>query len=295
MASSATSSGASRPKSENNGIYDAKKIQINAEAQALLESYSKIPPEDVLNHVVKLRDEAFAVYHYACIGQMRFLSFNLSHMPFYPKVLSALHESDAGGFLDIGCCFGQEIRWLANEGIPHKQLYGCDLEKVFIDLGYKLFLDENKLGAKFIVGDIAQADEAIYTASPLVQELSGKMQVIFASSLLHMWDYEEQLLVVKRLVDICLDQPGVMITGRQLGSHLGGRYPMTGMSRDENAKNYRHNEQTIRGLWHEIGEVTGTQWTVETATYHGEEIEQSKNAPFAEPNMCMIWWCATRK
>lgn len=112
----------------------------------------------------------------------------------------------------------------------------------------------------------------------------------------HMWDYEDQLLVAKGMVAMCEDRPGVMITGRQLGSYLGGRYPMTGMRKDgAKFKNYRLNEQTIRGFWHEVGEVTDTQWTVEAATYMAEEMEQTKNAPFAEPNMCMIWWCATRK
>ena len=112
-----------------------KTTKINPEAQSLLESYSKIAPDKVAEHVFALRDEAYAVYQYACIGQMRFLSFNLSHMPFYPRLLQTLKSSTTGGFLDAGCCFAQEIRFLTNEGIPHSQLYGCDLERVFIDIG----------------------------------------------------------------------------------------------------------------------------------------------------------------
>jgi SAM-dependent methyltransferase len=286
-------------QSENEAAknFDEKKDKVNPEAQSLLESYSNIKPDKVLQHVVTLRDEAFSVYHYSCIGQMRFLSFNLSKMPFYPRILKLLKSSPNAGFLDAGCCFGQEIRFLANQGIPHSQLYGCDLEQVFIDLGYRLFLDgEGKLGAKFFVGDLAQPQETTYENGSLAQGLKNKLQAIFASSLFHMWDYEEQVLVAKRMVAMCEDKAGVMITGRQLGSHLGGRYPMTGMRKDgEKYRNYRHNEQTIRGFWLDVGEATGTQWTVDAGTYWGEEMEQTKNAPWAEPQMCMIWWSATRK
>jgi hypothetical protein len=98
------------------------------------------------------------------------------------------------------------------------------------------------------------------------------------------------------MVAMCEDKAGVMITGRQLGSHLGGRYPMIGMRKDgEKYRNYRHNEQTIKGFWLDVGEATGTQWTVDAGTYWGEEMEQTKDAPWAEPQMCMIWWSATRK
>lgn len=226
---------------------------------------------------------------------MRFLSFNLSHMPFWPRVLEWLRSDPEAGFLDAGCCFAQEVRFLANqEGISDRQLYGCDLEKVFIDLGYRLFRDEGKLAATFVVGDLAVADDDVYEASDLAKTLRGKMDVIFASSLFHMWDYDVQLRVARRMVAMCRDREGVMITGRQMGSLLGGRYPMTGM-KEGGSTNYRHNVETIKGFWHDVGEATNTRWTVEADTYWGEEMEQTKNAPWAEPNMRMIWWCATRK
>lgn len=66
---------------------------------------------------------------------MRFLSFNLSRMPFWPRVLERLRTDPSSGFLDVGCCFGQEIRFLADQGIPGEQLFGCDLEQVFSATG----------------------------------------------------------------------------------------------------------------------------------------------------------------
>lgn len=160
---------------------------------------------------------------------------------------------------------------------------------MFIDVGCRLFLNKGKQNVKFVTGHLIEPDEGAYQGGPLAHELTGRVVAIFASSLFHMPDYEDQLLFAKRMVAMCEDRMGVMITGRQLGSYLGGRYPMTGMREDGyKFKSCRHNEQTMRSFWHEVGKVTDTQWTVDTATYMGEEIEQIKNAPFAEPDVCMI-------
>lgn len=70
---------------------------------------------------------------------MRFLALNLRRMPFYHRILDHPKANPLANFLDAGCCFGQEIRSLVDEGIPSTQFFGCDLEQPFIDLGYRLF------------------------------------------------------------------------------------------------------------------------------------------------------------
>ena len=62
--------------------------------------------------------------------------------------------------------------------------------------------------------------------------MTGRIVAIFAKVPFRIWDYEDQLLIAKKMVAMCEDRMGVMITGRQLGSYLGGRYPMTGMRED---------------------------------------------------------------
>ena len=159
---------------------------------------------------------------------MRFHSFSHSHMPFWPRVLERLRTDPSGEFLDVGCCFGQEIRFLADQGIPGKQLFGCDSEQVLIDLGYWLFRDEDRLKATFAVGDLC-ADEPHFDDSEIARKLKGKISFVFASSLFHMWDWNTQVKVATRLVNLCRQRSGVMITGRQLGSVEGDHYSMAGM------------------------------------------------------------------
>ena len=83
---------------------------------------------------------------------MRFLTYNLSLLPFYITVLERIRSGAT--FLDAGSCFGQEIRYLVQDGVPSSQLYGFDLEPEFIELGYQIFRDRDKLQATFVSGDI---------------------------------------------------------------------------------------------------------------------------------------------
>ncbi|PYH44042.1 class I SAM-dependent methyltransferase [Aspergillus saccharolyticus JOP 1030-1] len=291
--------GQSRPKPS---WFQEHVESINPDAQRVLESYSGMKPEEVIPHVVSVRNEAFEVYQYACIGQMRFLSFNLQHLPFYPQVLEHLRHDPTAGFLDAGCCFAQELRYLADQGIPSTQLYGCDLEQIFISLGYQLFRDEDRFQATFAAGDLATENDQEFEAGEIAQKLRGRISVVFASSLFHMWNYQTQLRVATRLVRLCRDDQqqqqqqgkGTIIAGRQMGSILAGEHAMTGMVKDPTATHYRHNVESIKGFWYDVGVATNTRWRVEAGLYMAEEIEQNRHAPFADENLRMLWWCATR-
>ncbi|CAG8154189.1 unnamed protein product [Penicillium olsonii] len=247
--------------------YQQEVQSINPEAQKLLESYSGFHPDEVLPHVLKL----------------------LPRHPVYQRILARLRDDPSTGILEAGCCFGQEIRFLADQGIPSNQLYGCDIEQPFIDLGYQLFRDRGRLNATFAVGDLSSPD-CLDPASPIFQKLAGKIDIAFASSLFHLWDYEQQLRVATHLVRLCRLRPNAMIVARQLGNVLGGSYQMADVAA---GTNYRHNVQTIKGFWYDVGQATGTRWIVEADLYMGEEMAKVKNAGWANENDRMLWFCAT--
>ncbi|MCJ1247755.1 hypothetical protein MMC30_004970 [Trapelia coarctata] len=123
------------------------------------------------------RDKGHAIYPYPCISQLRFLSLHLSSQPTYPAILSRLKAGH--GLLDVGCCFGQDIRKSVTDGAPAEQIYGLDKEAVFIDLGSELFRDRGSLRSKFVVADIADP-------SADLGELEGKMDILWVSSFLHL-------------------------------------------------------------------------------------------------------------
>jgi hypothetical protein len=56
------------------------------------------------------RAKAFSIFPYPCIGMYRFLDLSILSTDVYPEVLRRLKGGEK--LLDLGCCFGQEIRQL---------------------------------------------------------------------------------------------------------------------------------------------------------------------------------------
>lgn len=255
----------------------------------LLEVYSGIPPERVLPHVLAIRDKAFDIWSYACIGQVRFLEFTLPKLPYWSRILPRLQAG--ASFVDAGCCFGQEIRFLVfNEGIPATQLYGFDLEPAFIDLSYDLFLDRDKLHAQMLSGDVL-ADSMAPDGKSL-QTIEGKMDILHAASLLHSWGWDDMITATKRLISLTRKLPGSMIIGNQMGSLDAGQYPMpTGKG-----FNFRHNVDSMEKFWTQVGEETGSSWKVESELFLPQVVKENMEHSWAkaDPNLRMIWFCAER-
>lgn len=223
---------------------------------------------------------------------MRFLNCHLARLPFYQRVLDRLKSHSAAGFLDAGCCVGQELRYLVHRAkIPANNLYGFDLEPGFFDLGYKLFRDDaTKFPATLICADLG-VDGPEWEDSPLVKTVAGRIDVVWAGSLLHFWNYQGQLESLLRLINLCSKEEGVILCGRQLGSVLAGEYEMTGLT-DEIT--YRHNVESMKGLWFDVQQRTNSRWQVEAALEFEETTTNMQRMSFVDSNARVIWWCATR-
>jgi SAM-dependent methyltransferase len=223
------------------------KDQIPSETQRLLETYSGIPSEEVFDHAVKLRDEAWKVHPYPCIGQFRFLDPSFTDLDEYDEVVDRLRKGQK--LLDMACCFGQTIRQLVDGGAPGENIYGCDLQPDFIELGYKLFKDRDRLQAKFLVADIFDPNSAL-------ADLRGQIDMVYAGSFFHLWGLEKQIEVSKAVVSLLRPCPGSMILGRQVGA--------TEAAENKSALGvmYRHNVESFSKMWKEIGDDLGIRFTV---------------------------------
>lgn len=98
------------------------------------------------------RDKAWRKYKYPCIGLYTFLEFGISTLPQYEQVLSRTKQGEK--LLDLGCCMGQDIRKLVFDGAPAENVSATELEPEFIDLGFELFRDKERLErTTFTTGD----------------------------------------------------------------------------------------------------------------------------------------------
>lgn len=155
----------------------------------------------------------------------------------------------------------RRLRKVAADGAPTDHLYGCDLRPEFFDLGYKLFRDKETLQSKFIAADI------FCPPSDLIS-LYGDIDILYAGSFLHLFDYAQQVEVCKQIVKLLKDKKGSMLLGRQMGNLEAGE-----KARETNKAStmFRHNGDSFAKMWDEVGELTGTKWKVETEMTHPGE------------------------
>ena len=125
-----------------------------------------------------------------------------------------------------------------------------------------------------------------------LKSFDEKMDIVFCSSFLHVFDWDWMIVAVKCLIALTKLRAGSLITGKQLGSVHAGRYPMPTSS----GFNYRHNAESMKRFWAQVGEETGTGWIVDVDIYEGLwELGDNQKHAWSEPDQRMLWFKATRK
>ncbi|KAJ9638842.1 hypothetical protein H2201_004632 [Coniosporium apollinis] len=221
---------------------------VSEQAQKLLEEYSGIAPDRVVPHILEVRERAWDIFPYPCIGQFRFLDLSISSAPQYPEILQRV--KDGQKLLDIGCCFGQDVRKLVFDGAPAENIYASDLQHEFWDLGYELFLDKDKLGTQFIEADVFDEESGL-------KRLDGQIDIAHAASFFHLFNWPQQKEAAIRIVRLLKAQKGSLILGRQVGNVAPGEFP------HRVGTMYRHNEASFQQLWNQVGNATESSWKVE--------------------------------
>lgn len=254
--------------------------ELDEATREVFEKYSGLPPDAVIPHIVEVRNRAFDVFPYPCIGLFRFLNLGIRKSPQYSEVLQRL--KDGQSFLDIGCCFGQDIRRLVADGAPSENTYGSDLRKDFIELGYDLFLDKETLKTKFIAGDVLDPDASI-------KQLDGKIDIIHAAAFFHLFNWDGQVRIAKRFVSLLNPEAGVLVIGQQLANVEAGEYSFSGKMR------YRHNDESFKRMWKLVGDETGTNWQVDARISESELLKKHSSLfEWAPPGSCALSFTVRR-
>lgn len=259
-------------------------------AQRVLVEHGGLKPEEVRDHIMKIvryssstpppsplvvlthasvtntpqREKAWASSPYPCVGLFRFLDYSLPDSPLYDEVLQRLKGGNEK-LLDFGCCFGHDLRALVADGVPAENLCGAELNATFLDLGFELFRDKDRIKTPFYTANVFDEDDA------LRKERADAFDIIHLGSFLHLFDYEGQKRAATALLKLLKRQPGSLILGRQHGATKAKEvqnylYKPT----KESASNgrlptfFNHDAESFRRMWDEIGEKTGLRFDVGT-------------------------------
>ena len=227
------------------------------------------------------REQSFASNPYPCIGLYRFLNLTLLTHPLYSNIVDRL-KAPQSYYLDLGCCFGQDLRQLVQDGVPSERLTGLDVAGALMEHGYDLFLDRETLHSRFVVADAfkGSAQGAAWT------DLEEKgMDVVHCSAFFHLFTLEEQISAAKNIAKLV--KKGGVIVGRQIGSVKPGDVPAI----KEGSSSYRHDVETFDAMWKQVGEATQTRWKVDGSM---DMIGINPNSPVEDENSRRLLFTVTR-
>ncbi|THH05627.1 hypothetical protein EW146_g9853 [Bondarzewia mesenterica] len=245
---------------------DEKYYSLDEAERAFFKGQTGIQDDEELKkHLLAVQAAAYSVHPYPCIRRFVFARLKISRIFAYDALLKLGREREGAIFLDIGCCFGNDVRQAIADGYPSQNAVASDLKQEFWNLGHKMFRDTaESFPVHFIPGDAFDSSHLkivppFTTISPpntsvpplntltSLNPLLGHVSAIHASSFFHLFQEDGQLHLAKALAGLLSPQPGSMI----FGDH--GARPVKGL-RNSAVKKYPmfcHSPESWKKLWEE--------------------------------------------
>ncbi|KAF5337648.1 hypothetical protein D9758_013014 [Tetrapyrgos nigripes] len=243
--------------------------------------------EELKVHINALREEALEytiatyrnspdleqVHAYPCIRRFLFARLRISKHPLYEYFIESMKKDTSAVFLDVGCCFGTDIRKAIADGCPEERIATNSSES-----------DPERMTSRFVAGDLLAGDVESLRDS-LLNNLSltgsnlqgtsissGTIKHIHASNFFHLFSEENQKNVARRLIALLLKSQssqsasvetesnvkgspmivfGSHVSRPEKGFRVEGPPPKPGMLGD---RMFCHSPESWREMWEEVWE-----------------------------------------
>ncbi|KAJ3092595.1 hypothetical protein HK102_005364 [Quaeritorhiza haematococci] len=241
-------------------------------------------------HVLDVRERSKKQHHvYKCIEQFMFLEPRLPNHEVYGELIAALTKkapsTKAASFLDVGCCFGTDVRRLIMDGADPSSLMGLDLHDGYWELGLDLYMDRDRPDAPIRKVHTAFGDFAIGMGGPGsldLRHMSNSKDFICANAVLHVLSAEQTENMLRNVFNVLA--PGGVFFGWTVGSLHPQDWAPT--PRGE-AIRFLHSVQSLTELMKKIGFVEVVVKAAELKADHGGQSanRSDKNFPPLNDNI----------
>ncbi|VDB86610.1 unnamed protein product [Peniophora sp. CBMAI 1063] len=218
---------------------DENLYSLDAEESDFLKGWTGITDDaELKDHILTAQRKAYSVAPYPCIRGFAFTKLKISRLFPYAQLLELQRKRQDAILVDIGCCFGNDLRKAIADGWPASQALGTDLKKELWDIGYDIYKDTPEtFPVPFIAGDAFSSSHldvvppwSARPTSPVpdlkalisLNPLRGHVSAIHASALFHLFSKELQADLAARLAGLLSYEPGSMIFGQHVGQPLTG-------------------------------------------------------------------------
>ncbi|KAF5375599.1 hypothetical protein D9757_008564 [Collybiopsis confluens] len=238
------------------------------EEQFLKEEIGILDSEELKKHIIAVQTKAFAIYPYPCIRIFEFTRLRLGRHPAYKQLLKLGEERKDGILIDLGTCFGNDIRKAVQDGYPVKNTLATDLRKGLWDLGHEMFRSSPEtFQTNFIEGDVFNTQfleclplftlKSPPSTSPpsldtvkTLNALHGHVSAFYTGAFFHLFDEQQQAHISRALAGLLSPIPGSMILGVHGGSSSKGYWCPTAST----YKMFCHSPESWKELWRDIFE-----------------------------------------
>jgi hypothetical protein len=91
----------------------------------------------------------------------------------------------------------------------------------------------------------------------VLEQLHGKIDIIWSGALLHLFDWKHQVTAVRHMLKLLKPSPHSLIVGRLMGNTKPGPY---NIDRDDIKIMYRHDLKSFKKMFHEACDAVGQKW-----------------------------------
>jgi len=241
---------------------DDERYNLDEKELAFFKSQTGIQDDAVLKeHIIQVQRDAYEIFPYPCISLFSFAKLKVSNFSVYDRLLKLGQQREGAIFLDIGCCFGTDVRKAVADGFPIQNVVASDIEPGFWKLGHRLFnSSETTFPVPFLAGDALDPSflspvPPIYTppdtSAPDLATLTnltplhGHVAAIHASSFFHLFDEEHQLQLGRSLAGLLSPVPGSMIFGSHGGASEKGMHDVNSLA----IPMFCHSPESWKALW----------------------------------------------
>ncbi|KAI9876369.1 MAG: hypothetical protein M1830_006663 [Pleopsidium flavum] len=282
------------PRSKDLPWYQASYgSRLTPETRNLLEHYAHVPPSEIEAHIYKIRDAAWTVFPFPCIGEFWFLTLGLSAHPRYNDLLARVKSASDKTrplLIDLGTCLGQDLRKLVYDGAAPTQLLGVDVFPDFEAVGHDFFRDADRFAGRFVAADIFS------TADSALARTKGTWDVVASCMFLHSFDWAGQVAACKKMVELAAG-PGSWIMGGMTANVHAREQVLKPPFVPEGVKRsvFMHSKESFGRLWDEVKKDTRVEVKVWAEYEEGESESKEANEQgagnlFGNSEQKLLWY-----
>ena len=113
----------------------------------------------------------------------------------------------------------------------------------------------------------------MFDLNSALNQLNGQISNVFIGSFLHLFNWDQQFAICKRIVSLLDLSKENLVLGRQVGNVEASEYEKHILADDQNKTRFRHNTESFAELWNKVGEATGTKWETKASQLSLTEVE----------------------